>query len=228
MDLSASWQMATADRGARVKAFAAARRHSRLVRFLRYFLPVAGVAAVAGFVVATRLALPPGLDLDSARLSVTRNSIIMDHPHLTGFDRHHREYSVAANRAIQPLTNPMQVRLEDIEAKIEAADGKSTSIKAEAGDYNHTKGTLQLLGAITVDSADGYVLRMVDADIDFSKSTLSSPNPISVSYGESSLTGKRLSITDGGKLVVVEGDVHTVVVPPKHDAAAAAAPQTEQ
>ena len=75
----------------------------------------------------------------------------MDRPHLTGFDRHHREYSLSASRAIQPLTNPGQVRLEDIEAKVEGGGRQVTTITAEAGDYDHGKSTLQALGAIAVD-----------------------------------------------------------------------------
>ena len=86
---------------------------------------------------------------------------------MTGFDGDEREYSLMAERAIQPLASPGQVRLEAIEAKVTAAGQGATSITAEAGDYDHEKSTLQLLGAIAVNSADGYRLRMSGANIDF-------------------------------------------------------------
>lgn len=214
--LSDSWQTATADRGTRVRAFAAARRHSLRVRVLRILLPILGVATIAGFVIAARLAFPVNFDLEAARLSVTKNSIIMDRPHLTGFDRRHREYSLAANRAIQPLSNPRQVRLEAIEASVQAADGSVTTIKAETGDYDQSNSRLRLLGAITVDSAEGYVLRMTDAEVNFSDRTLVSENPVTIGYGESHISGKRLSVSDGGKLIVIDGDVRTTLLPPKN------------
>jgi lipopolysaccharide export system protein LptC len=215
---SVSWQVAPADRGVRLRAFAAARRHSRLVRVLRVLLPVMGVVTVAGFVVVAHLRLPAGFDVAAARLSVTRDGIVMDRPHLTGFDREHREYTLAADRAVQPFTNPGEVRLERIDASVESAAGAITMIRADSGNYNQTKNTLNLSGAIKVDSADGYFLRLDDAEIDFSASTLQSKNPVTVGYGESRTTGNRLSVTDGGKLIVIDGDVHTTVIPPKRKA----------
>lgn len=177
---------------------------------------------MAGFVVVTRLAMPAGLDLDAARLTVTRNSIIMDRPHLTGFDRNHRAYSVVATRAIQPMSTPGKVRLENIEAKIESADGTMTTITAEAGDYDHGKNTIKLLGAVVVSSPDGHFLNLTDADVDFGAGTLVSENPTTIGIGENRVTGKRFSASEGGKVVVLEGDVHTLLMPPKNAPAASA------
>ena len=232
MALSASWQdtgaypRAPAGRLQRRRAFAKARRHSRSVALLRVLLPVAGLLAVAGFVVKTHFSLPGDIDLTAANLSVTRNSIIMDRPHLTGFDGDRREYSLLADRAIQPLSSPGQVRLEDIEAKLSAAGQGPTSITAEAGDYNHENSTLQLLGAIAVDSAEGYRLRMSGASVDFGAETMASDKPVSIGYADSEITGERMSVTDGGNVIVIEGNVRTVLMPPKR-AAASAAPVAE-
>ena len=122
MALSASWQDAAApsrpvsDRQRRRRAFQAARRHSRLVRRLRILLPVTGTCLVLAFFVVTRLSLPEGLDLSAARLSVTPSAIIMERPHLKGFDKRNQEYSVVAERAVQAMGNPNVVRLEKIAA----------------------------------------------------------------------------------------------------------------
>ena len=226
MAISASWQDVSAPkrlqavRAMRSRAFLAARRHTRLVRILRVLLPVAAVLAVAAFFVKVDLGLPGDLDLSSARLSVTKNSIIMDHPHVTGFAGDGREYSLSADRAVQPLNNPGQVRLETIEAKITTAEGGTTSVTAEAGDYDHEKSAIKLLGPIRVDSADGYKLNMTDAEVDFHAGTLASGNPVSIGYGESEIAGDRLSVGDGGKHVVIEGRVRTVLMPPKRQAPA--------
>ena len=229
MVLTASWQdagprssRATGGKARRRQAFAAARRHSRLVRVLRILLPVLGAAAIIGFVVLTRFSLPGELDLSSARLSVTRNSIIMDHPRLTGFDADGREYSVEADRAIQALTNPNQVRLEVISAKIVTISHGATTISAAFGEYDHGKSTLSLEGDIAVDSAEGYALRMEDAEIDFRNGTMISPNPVTVGYQDSEITGRELSVTDGGKVLVFEGGVRTLLMPPRRPPATSA------
>jgi lipopolysaccharide export system protein LptC len=221
MAISASWQDVSAPRpsGAaqarRNRAFLAARRHTRLVRILRVLLPVGASLAVAAFFVKVDLGLPDDLDLSAASLSVTRNAVIMDHPNLTGYAGNGREYSLSAVRAIQPLTTPTQIRLETIEAKITAAEGGTTSVTAEAGDYDHEKGAVKLLGPIQIHSADGYKLNMNDAAVDFHTGKLSSDRPISIGYGDSEMAGDKLSIGDSGKHIVIEGRVRTILMPPK-------------
>ncbi len=96
-----------------------------------------------------------------------------------------------------------------------------TSITAEAGDYDHAKNTIKLLGAVAASSPNGHFLHMTDADIDFAAGSLVSENPVTIGYGESRVTGDRFSVSDGGKVVVVEGDVHTLLMPPKSESSTA-------
>lgn len=207
----------------RRRAFVAARRHTRQVRLLRVLLPLVGILAVAGFIVKARLSFPGDIDLSAASLSITPNAVIMDRPLLTGFEGDKREYSVSANRAIQPLATPGQVRVENIEAKVTAEGRGTTGITAEAGDYDHEKSVLKLLGAIAVQSGDGYRLRMTGADVDFGAETMSSQNRVTIGYADSEITGDRLSVSEGGKRIVIEGNVRTVLMPPKRKAPAAVA-----
>ena len=225
MVVSAAWQDVDGEGRepvdpSRARTFSAVRRHSRMVRLLRILLPVAGFLAVAGFFVKAHLSFPGDLDLSAARLSVTRNSIIMEGPHLTGFDGDSREYSMSADRAIQPLTTPQQVRLEGIEAKVTNTEQGTTAITAEAGDYDHERRTVRLLGPIVIKSAEGYRLSMAGADVDFGAQTMITDRPIVIGYGDSEIAGDRLSVVDGGKTVVIEGRVKTVLMPPKRPAAA--------
>jgi lipopolysaccharide export system protein LptC len=219
MSISASFEgrEARVPAAARRKAFRAARRHSRNVRLLRILLPVAGVAAIAALFALTRLGLPVTLDLSDARLSITPNAVIMEHPNLTGFDGERREYSVAAERAIQSLANPNEVRLEAIKASIGLPDQGVTTVVAGAGLYDHEGRKLRLEGNVSVDSAGGYALRMTDADIDFLGGTMQSAHPVTVIYADSEVTGQRFSATDGGKRILFEGGVRTVVMPPKRE-----------
>lgn len=220
MSLSASWQDdGSAATAARRKAFAAARRHSRGVRLLRILLPAMGLAAVVALFALTHLGLPIPLDLSTARLSVTPNGVVMEHPNLTGFDSDQREYSIAAERAIQSLANPDQVSLEAIKATIKAATG-ATVITAGEGHYDHGGRTLRLDGDIAVESAEGYALRMTDVDIDFQAGTLRSTGPVSVKYADSELNAERVQVTEGGERILFDGGVSATFMPPKRDAAA--------
>lgn len=225
MAVSESWENPAAprrdvpERQRRRRAFQAARRHSKLVRRLRILLPAAGVSVILAFVVVTRFALPENLDLSAARLSVTPSSIIMERPHLKGFDRKEQEFSIKAERAVQALRNPNAVQLEAIVATM-GRDGKvATTITAESGDYDRAKGTLQLRGKIAVDSAEGYAVRMTDADVDLGARTLVSPNPVTVTYGEHRTSGDSVSVTGGGDVIVLQGQVRTTLIPQKREPA---------
>ena len=164
---------------------------------------------------ATRFSLPENLDLSVARLSVTRNSIIMDRPQITGFDADKREYSVTADRAIQALTNPNAVRLEEIAATVTVEGQGTADISAESGDYDNKESTLKLHGDIAVDSSGGYSLRMNGADIDLRDGTMSSANPVTVSYQDSTTVGGSISVSGGGQVIVLGGGVRTTLMPPK-------------
>jgi lipopolysaccharide export system protein LptC len=229
MTYPAAWQDAGApvSSTARRKAFAAALRHSRTVRWLRILLPLAGAIGVAAFFVLTQLGLPIALDLSAARLSVTPNAVIMEQPNISGFDGDGHEYTVRADRAIQPLATPDRVRLETIRATLSAPGQGPTTVSADSGQYDHQKRTLRLEGGIAVHSAEGYALHMTDVDIDFRAGSMRSSNPVTVTYADGEITGQRFLATDGGRRLLFDGGVRTVVMPPKRDAAAEPAQAAE-
>lgn len=230
MSASATWHdnQTPANAATRKRAFAAARRHSRRVRVLRVLLPMAGIGAVAGLVVLTQIGLPLDLDLTAARLSITPNAVIMENPNLTGFDSDQREYTVAAERAIQSLANPDQVRLEAIEATIAGDPSGTTKVTAETGQYDHSQRTLRLEGDVSVNSAEGYALRMKDVQVDFVAGTMQTDNPITVIYADSEVTSQSFQATDGGKRLLFGGGVRTTIMPPKRETASTGGGEDEK
>ena len=152
----------------------------------------------------------------------------MDHPHLTGFGGDKRGYSLSADRAIQPLSTPGQVRLEEIKAKVTAAgQGDDEHHRRSRRLRSREKHAASCSAPIAVDSAEGYRLRMTGAHVDFGAGTLASDNPVSIGYGDSEITGERMSVSDGGKTIVIEGSVRTVLMPPKRAAPAPARRRAE-
>ena len=201
-----------AERGA---AFAKAERHSRLVAILRKALPFAGIAALLAFIVAARLSAPGGPDFTVARTMIERNAIVMDQPVLTGYDSENRQYRVSADRAIQNLTSPNQVRLEAIRAEVMVDGRGGVVITAKGGDYDNRRGTLMLYGGLTLDSDDGVHVRMKNADIDFGGGTLVTKNPVTITYQGSETSADVMTATDGGTVIVLSGRVQTRLMPPK-------------
>ncbi len=205
--------------GERRVAFANAVRHSRIVAVLRKVLPLAGVAALLAFVVAARLSAPGGPDFTVARTTIERNAIVMDHPVLTGYDTDNRKYRVSADRAIQNLTSPDQVRLEGIRAEVTVEGRGGAVVTAKGGDYDNTGGTLALYGGLSLESDDGIRVHMKNADIDFGKAIMVTKNPVTITYQESETTADAMTATDGGNVIILSGRVQTRLMPPKRQPA---------
>jgi len=199
----------------RAAAFRAARRHSLFVRLLRWTLPAAGFATLAATVYVSQM--PPGeeFDLSIAKTTIAKNAIIMDNPKLTGFDRFEREFRLEADRAIQKFASPDAVTLENIVAYITSPGRGPVEIEAVNADFDNAAGSLVLDGDVAVDSMDGYGMLLHDAKIDTKNSTLYSPNPVVVTYRDSRTTGDTIGASDGGRHIVIEGNVRTQMMPPK-------------
>ena len=100
----------------------AAARHSRMVRVLRVAVPAAVLLAMAGIVFVSvfnpfRILLPK-LPVDIGNLVVSGTKITMETPHLAGFSPDQRPYEVWAKTAIQDLTDPDNVELKTLRAKV--------------------------------------------------------------------------------------------------------------
>ncbi len=215
------------DRFRRRMLFGRARRHSRFVARARILLPLAGALSILGLVIATSISLPEGVDLSMARMSVTKNGIVMDNPKVSGFDARNREYTITADRAVQALNRPDAVRLEGIEATVEVAGEGSATVTAGGGDYDNAASTLNLYGGIVLNSTQGYTLTLKNADIDFKAGTLISPNPVTITQADSRTSGSRLDIFESGKRIVVNGNVSTTLLPPGYKRAIAPAEPTQ-
>jgi lipopolysaccharide export system protein LptC len=207
--------------------FQRARRHSRFVGRARILLPLAGAISIVVLVVATSISLPEGVDLSMARMSVTKDGIVMDSPRVSGFDARNREYTVTAERAVQALNRPDAVRLEGIEATVEVAGEGSATVTAGGGDFDNAASTLNLYGGIVVESTQGYTLTLKNADIDFKAGTLVSPNPVTITQADSQTSGNRLDISESGKRVVISGNVSTTLLPPGYKRSDAPAEPTQ-
>src|SRR5262249_36377871 len=109
------------------RAFRAASRHSRYVRFLRVALPASVAVAAIAIALATWFSparllakLPTGGSLGSVGISGSR--VTMALPRLEGYTRDARPYQLTAKSAAQDLLKPDNVELSEIRTKMETAD----------------------------------------------------------------------------------------------------------
>lgn len=199
------------DPGLQVR-FAAAARHSRMVRMLRVAVPVAVALAMAAiiFIAAVnpfRIAEIAKLPIDIGNLVVSGSKITMETPHMAGFSTDQRPYELWAKAAVQDLTNPDQVELQTLRAKVMMEDKSTVTMDARTGVFDSKQQMLDLRKDIFLQSSTGYEARLSQAYVDINKGTVTSDEHVDVKLLNGTLSADRLKIIDSGEVVRFDGNV---------------------
>ena len=209
-----SWTLGRADSD---RAFRAARRHSRLVRFLRIGIPVFVVVVLAVTALAAYfnpLRMLGRLPLDLGNLVVAGTKITMEQPRISGFTQDNRAYDLSARAAAQDMTQPDLVELRELQARIDMQDKSKVEVSATSGVYDSKLETLTLRQNILLTSSTGYAARLSEAVIDVRKGNVVSEKPVSVDLLNGTLNANRLEVVDAGESVVFGGGVAMVLTLP--------------
>ena len=191
--------------------FAAAARHSRMVRALRIAVPAAVILAMMGVVAVSifnpfRMLLPK-LPVDMGNLVVSGTKVTMESPHLSGFSTDQRPYEVWAKAAIQDLADPDHLELMVPRAKVVMEDKSTVTMDARTGYYDSKQQMLDLRKDIFLQSSTGYEARFSQAYIDINKGTVTSDEHVDVKLLNGTLTSDKLRILNSGEVVRFEGNV---------------------
>jgi lipopolysaccharide export system protein LptC len=191
--------------------FAAAARHSRMVRVLRVAVPAAVIVAMAGIVAVSifnpfRMLLPK-LPVDMGNLVVSGTKITMESPHLAGFSTDQRPYEMWAKAATQDLTDPDHVELSQLRAKVAMEDKSTVTMDARTGYYDSKSQMLDLRKDIFLQSSTGYEAKLTQAYVDINKGGVTSDEHVDVKLLNGTLTADRLRIINSGEVVRFEGNV---------------------
>ena len=192
--------------------FAAAARHSRMVRVLRVAVPAAVLLALSSVVLIQVFVNPfqaaiATLPLDMGNLVVSGTKITMETPHLAGFSTDQRPYEMWAKAAVQDLTHPDQVELQALRAKVAMEDKSTVTMDARSGYYNSKQQMLDLRKDIFLQSSTGYEAKLSQAYVDINKGTVTSDEHVDVKLLNGTLTADRLKIINSGEIVRFEGNV---------------------
>ena len=192
--------------------FAAAARHSRMVRVLRVAVPAAVILALASIVLIQVFVNPfqtalTKLPVDISNLVVSGTKITMETPHLAGFSTDQRPYEVWAKAAVQDLTTPDNVELQTLRAKVMMEDKSTVTMDARTGFFDSKQQMLDLRKDIFLQSSTGYEAKLSQAYIDINKGTVTSDEHVDVKLLNGTLTADRLKILNSGEVVRFEGNV---------------------
>jgi len=206
-----SAQNPTYDPGLEVR-FAAAARHSRMVRMLRVAVPATVAMAMAVILYIAifnpfKITELTKLPVDMSNLVVSGTKITMETPHLAGFSPDQRPYELWAKAAIQDLANPDQVELRTLRAKVMMEDKSTVTMDARTGFFDSKQQMLDLRKDIFLQSSTGYEARLSQAYVDINKGTVTSDEHVDVKLLNGTLTADKLRIINSGEIVRFEGNV---------------------
>lgn len=208
----AHWNMSRAQSE---RAFRAARRHSRWVRFLRIAIPIGvGIGLVATVLITyfnpARMlsALPVNMD----NLVVSGTKITMEKPRLSGFTKDQRPYEFTAEAAAQDLKKPDVVELHNINAKVQMEDKGIMRMTAVSGVYDTKKESLKLQQQILLSSDNGYKGRLSEAVVDVKSGDVVSEKPVELEMMQGILNANRMNITNSGDVIRFENGVNMTVM----------------
>ena len=196
--------------------FAKAKRHSARVRLMRKAVPALVVAAMAFIVVASvfnPFRILSKLPIDISNLAIQGTRITMESPHLSGFTSDQRPYELWAKSATQDVSDPNNVELHELRAKVQMEDKTGVTMDARNGLFDSKTQLLDLKDDIFLQSTTGYEARLTQASVDLGAGSVTSDEPVAVKLLNGTLDAKSLRITEGGSLVRFDGGVTMVLIP---------------
>ena len=145
--------------------------HDRVVRLLRYGLPlvigvIAAVLVFSPFTQRTEISFllaKDKVDMASERMKVTRAEY-------RGQDSKGQPFALLAGSAVQKSSAEPIVRMQQLSGAIRLADGPATIAAAE-GQYDMDSETVSVPGTVKVRSADGYAIDASNVAIDLKNRT---------------------------------------------------------
>lgn len=180
---------------------------------LKLAFPIAAVIAVAAFTGSTMIsrALPEGASLDNAAIS--GGKLIMSNPVMTGQIGDTQSYSVSAVRAIQDLSTPSVIRLEDIVADFPMGSSEMALLNALSGIYNSDEEFLSLDQPFTITTETGMTASLNSAEINIKAGELKTDKPVSIDTNKAAIQAESLKLTDKGAKIIFEHNVRMTIKP---------------
>ena len=179
-----------------------------------------GVAALVLSALFDPFSAIPG-DVSISSLGIDGVKITMGRPKLTGVRNDGRAYVVNAAKAIQDVTHPTIVELQQIDGDIGMADNQTAHITAEAGLYDSVHQTLDMSKDVRIHNSS-YDVSLLSANVDFKSGTYRSEQPVTVVMSNgTTVSGDSAVARDNGSELTFTGHVRSVFATADHEGVAA-------
>lgn len=198
------------------KPFSRAQKHSRRVRFLKIFLPAAGLALAAVFSWFTFFAAPSNkaaITINSGAEEGRSNRLVMTAPKVEGYTKDNRPYALKAEKAIQDPEKSGIIELQNIAGTVPLGSRGAAQVAAAGAFFDNVNGRLRFDRPLTLRAEDGASARLLSADVNMQSGQLSTDDPVEIKSATQNLTASSMRVTESGRVIRFGGRVHIVVIP---------------
>lgn len=198
---------ANADRD---RAFARARRHSALVRWLKAILPVCAVIVMSsyGLFMQRSITVNDGAGkLELGPIAFSSDVLTMHNPRYEGYSKDGSRFTVAARTAEQDVGQEKPIRLQTIEGSIVQPNKTTTTLQAASGLFDTEASELELLDSIEIASSDGMKAQLTRAKVFMKDSKIVSDDPVSVELPTGKLRGNSMVLLQKTRELTFAGGV---------------------
>ena len=183
---------------------AKARQHSRVIKVLRWTLPMAMVAV---------LGLLAGL---IGEHSINRrgtahepvNQIVMTNPHFFGRDSQGRAFMLSARQAARDPQDFQRVLLQYPHITQDVDGANPSTMTADTGVYREDTRILQLKGNVHADNSKDSAFASQEATVNTRTGSVTGPQAIQGKTSMGSVKSGSFDVYDKGDRVIYKGGVH--------------------
>ena len=199
-------ERAEIDRTMRRLWAASGSRHDRVVRILRYGLPlvIGVVAAVLVFSPFTQRSEVSFL-LAKDKVEVAKERMKVVRAEYRGQDTKGQPFALIADSAVQKSSAEPIVRMSQLSGAIKLNDGPAT-IAAIEGQYNMDTEQVSVPGTVKVRSANGYRLDASNVAIDLKSRSLAGTGGVSGALNIGQFSANQLSADLDQRVVRLQGN----------------------
>lgn len=206
-------ELAVRERSARQRWALPGGRHDRIIATANTALPIS-IGVLAAFLVMAPLTMggDASFVLDKDKVDVARERLKVTSAQYRGTDDKGQAFRLKAGSAIQKSSAEPIVRLQDLAAALQLADGPAR-LTAPGGRYNMDDEKVNVDGPIALRAPDGYSLDTTDATVDLKANTLQSNGNVNGTVRQGRFRADRMDADLDSRTVTLRGNARLRIDP---------------
>ena len=180
-------------------------RHDTVVRWLRRLLPI-GIGVLAAFLTMTPITTGRNISfvLAKDRVDVASERMRATEARYRGQDARGQAFELNAGSAVQATSRDPVVKLADLSATLQMADGPA-AIVAPQGRYSMTTERVMIDGPVLLTAPDDYRVETRDVTIDLNTRQVASAAPVDGRLAIGTFKADRLNADLTARTVTLTG-----------------------